>query len=144
VRTLAVDDQTRRLIRHYRDIGINPTQIRAFPEYLASLELGAEATARFIHRDPARFTGIMASSAQVMDNILALEPPAWLRRPVVISLPVTDINTIDEIAHKRIFPKDPSIYTLSGTRNRSCPPKNRKKRIRSRIFCSTAMPWKNP
>ena len=28
VRTLAVDDQTRRLIRHYRDIGINPTQIR--------------------------------------------------------------------------------------------------------------------
>ncbi|MCW8801032.1 MAG: hypothetical protein OQK71_08920 [Desulfobacter sp.] len=117
VRTLAVDDQTRRLIRHYRDIGINPTQIRAFPEYLASLELGAEATARFIHRDPARFTGIMASSAQVMDNILALEPPAWLRRPVVISLPVTDINTIDEIAHKRIFPKDPSIYTLSGTRN---------------------------
>ena len=28
VRTLAVDDQTRRLIRHYRDTGINPTQIR--------------------------------------------------------------------------------------------------------------------
>nr|WP_319396832.1 hypothetical protein [uncultured Desulfobacter sp.] len=114
LRTLAVDDQTRRLIRHYRDAGISPTQIRAFPEYLASLEMDAEATAQFIHRDPARFTGIMAASAQVMDDILALEPPAWLRRPVVISLPVTDISTVDEIAHKRILPKDPSIYTLSG------------------------------
>jgi hypothetical protein len=114
VRTLAVDDQTRRLIRHYRDAGINPTQIRAFPEYLASLEMDAEATAQFIHRDPARFTGIMAASAQVMDDILALEPPGWLRRPVVISLPVTDITTVDEIAHKRILPKDPSIYTLLG------------------------------
>jgi|GEM_PF-1217195 len=117
VRTLAVDDDTRRLIRHYRDIGISPTQIRAFPEYLASLEMGDQATARFIHRDPARFTGIMAASSQVMDKILALEPPAWLRRPVVISLPVTDITTIDEIAHRRILPKDSSIYTLSGTRN---------------------------
>ncbi|WP_020590190.1 hypothetical protein [Desulfobacter curvatus] len=117
VRTLAVDDQTRRLIRHYRDIGISPTQIRAFPEYLASLEMEAEATAQFIHRDPARFTGIMAASSQVMEEILALEPPAWLRRPVVLSLPVTDITTIDEIAHKRILPKDPSIYTLAGTQN---------------------------
>nr|WP_319495323.1 hypothetical protein [uncultured Desulfobacter sp.] len=114
VRTLAVDDQTRRLIRHYRDAGISPTQIRAFPEYLASLEMEAEVTAQFIHRDPARFTGIMAASAQVMEDILALEPPAWLRRPVVISLPVTDITTVDEIAHKRILPKDPSIYTLLG------------------------------
>ena len=114
VRTLAVDDQTRRLIRHYRDAGISPTQIRAFPEYLASLEMEAEATAQFIHRDPARFTGIMAASARVMDDILALGPPAWLRQPVVISLPATDITTVDEIAHKRILPNDPAIYTLSG------------------------------
>ncbi|WP_320043460.1 hypothetical protein [uncultured Desulfobacter sp.] len=116
VNTLAVDDQTRRLILHYRNAGISPTQIRAFPEYLASLEMEAEATAQFIQRDPARFTGIMVASAQVMDEILALETPAWLRRPVVISLPVTDITTVDEIAHKRILPKDPSIYTLSGAR----------------------------
>ena len=117
IRTLAVDDDTCRLIRYYRDMGVSPTQIRAFPEYLTSLEMGEEATARFIHRDPARFTGIMAATSQVMDKILALEPPGWLRRPVVISLPVTDITTIDEIAHKRILPKDSSIYTLSGTRN---------------------------
>ncbi len=113
-RSLAVDGEIWKLIAHYREQGIPPHGIRAYPEYLAAQELGPEATAQFIHRDPARFTGILAMTPQALENIMALGAPAWLKRPVVVSLPEEEIQAVEELPHRCILPTDPTLYTREG------------------------------
>ncbi|MBR9987830.1 MAG: hypothetical protein KFF68_18145 [Desulfosarcina sp.] len=110
IETLTADDQTRKLIAHYHAKGISPGELKAFPEYLASLYASPEEAARFIESDPGRFTGIMAANEVAIEAVQALAVPDWLHRPVVVSTPCTPdvLKAIDQVV---ICPNDPGVYS---------------------------------
>jgi hypothetical protein len=118
--TLAVDDQTQQLIVHYHGAGIAAGALKSFPEYLADLHESAQDTADLIESDPARFTGIMAASKEVIAEVCALPAPPWLCRPVVISI-LSPSEEIDPIHETIIRPANPQVYSkhyLEETRTR--------------------------
>ncbi len=108
--TLAADDQTVQLLGHYHGAGIAPEDLKSFPEYLAEEYESAERIAAFIEGDPGRFTGIMAASSQIIEQIRELPAPSWLHRPVVVSTPCMP-EDITPIAETVISPLSPEIYS---------------------------------
>ncbi len=108
--TLAVDPQTRRLIAHYHKQGLSPGELKAFPHYLAGLYSTPQEVARFIEADPGRFTGIMAANPEVVNTVTGLPAPAWLQRPVVVSIPCSP-EDLTPIAQTVICPPDPNVYS---------------------------------
>jgi hypothetical protein len=120
--TLAEDDATQRLIAYYHESGLTSGELKSFPAYLADLYGSPETVATFIEGDPARFTGIMAASAEVIETVAGLPVPDWLHRPVVISTPCPPdaVAPIDEVV---IRPPDPGVYAknrMEETRARLC------------------------
>jgi len=108
--TLAVDEETRRLLEHYLAQGVTRSEIKTFPEYLTALHDDPATIAAYLNRDPGRFTGIMAASDKVIEKVVSLEVPEWLCRPVVISTPC-ELSEVKAIAPKVIAPADPSVYS---------------------------------
>lgn len=108
--TLTADVQTQQLLAYYHEQGISKAELKAFPEYLASLYEDPEEIARFIESDPGRFTGLMAAAEAVITTIEKLPVPEWLHRPVVISIPVPP-EKLHPIVETRICPTDPGVYS---------------------------------
>ncbi len=108
--TLTADEQTRRLIAHCHANGISRGELKAFPEYLAGLYASPEEIARFIESDPGRFTGIMAATEDVVEAVLGLPVPEWLRRPVVVSTPCPP-DALTAAKQAVICPNDPGVYS---------------------------------
>ncbi len=115
IHTLTSDRQTASLITHYYKNGLSPAEIRAFPDYLASLKDNPEEVAEYLKRDPGRFTGIMAASESVIEKIKDLSVPKWLKKPVVISMPCL-LDEISENPQYVIVPEDSRIYSREGAK----------------------------
>ncbi|MDY0163552.1 hypothetical protein [Desulfobotulus sp.] len=107
---LAADDLTCRLLSHYHEKGISPGELKSYPEYLADLYPSPETLARFIEGDPARFTGMMASSPDIIERILEMPVPFWLHRPVVISTPCPP-EAVHAVEQTLIRPLTPEVYS---------------------------------
>ncbi|MCW7753529.1 hypothetical protein OOT00_05945 [Desulfobotulus sp. H1] len=111
---LAADDLTRRLLSYYHkkghEKGIAPGELKSYPEYLADLYPAPEILARYIEGDPARFTGMMAASQDVIESILEMPPPPWLHRPVVISTPCAP-EAVSTVEQTLIRPLTPEVYS---------------------------------
>ncbi len=108
--TLAVDEETRRLLAYYLDQGMTRSEIKTFPEYLTALDEDTALIAAYLKRDPGRFTGIMAASETVIAKVVGLGVPEWLCRPVVISTPC-ELSEVEVMAPHVIAPADASIYS---------------------------------
>ncbi|VFQ47040.1 hypothetical protein [Desulfoluna butyratoxydans] len=110
--TLAVDADTRRLLAWLQEEGVSPADVKAFPDYLAVEYGDPQVVARFLEKDPGRFTGIMAKNDKVLEKVKALSTPDWLTRPVVISVP----SALEEVADCQghvLAPADASVYSPS-------------------------------
>ncbi|BCS96765.1 hypothetical protein DSLASN_23970 [Desulfoluna limicola] len=108
--TLAVDAETRRLLTWLEEEGFSFSEVKAYPEYLAAEFSDPTVVARFLQKDPGRFTGIMARDEQVLEKVRALDVPGWLTRPVVISTP----SALEDVAqcHGHVLaPADASVYS---------------------------------
>ncbi|MCG8471051.1 MAG: hypothetical protein MI742_04255 [Desulfobacterales bacterium] len=108
--TLAVDEETRRLLEYYREQGLGRAEIQTFPEYLTELYDDPEDIAAYLNKDPGRFTGMMAASSEVIEKVMGLGAPQWLCRPVVISTPC-EAEDVQEISFRVIAPSDASVYS---------------------------------
>jgi chromosome segregation ATPase len=108
--SLAVDAETQKLIAHYHGQGVSAGELKSFPEYLAGLYEDPHQIAAFIERDPGRFTGLMAATADVLEKVGKLPVPEFLHRPVVISKPCS-LTDAPETEQALIRPKDPVVYT---------------------------------
>jgi archaellum component FlaC len=108
--TPAVGSQVRKLLDHLRRQGIGEGQIRAYPNYLAALCDHPREIAVFMARDPGRFTGIMAVTDDVVQQVKNIPPPDWLTHPVVISLPAP-IDAVKKVEYESVSPADPAVYT---------------------------------
>ncbi|WP_300668171.1 hypothetical protein [Desulfoluna sp.] len=108
--TLAVDEETRRLLEHYLELGVTRSELKIFPEYLTALHEDPSTLAAYLNKDPGRFTGLMAASDAVIEKVLALAVPEWLCRPVVISTPC-ELSEVEVRVPHVIAPDDPSVYS---------------------------------
>lgn len=108
--TLAVDGDTRRLLAWLEEAGFSQAEVKAFPDYLAAEHGDPNVVARFLEKDPGRFTGIMAKDAKVLEKVRALSIPQWLTRPVVISVP-TPLEEVAPCSGHVLAPSDASVYS---------------------------------
>ena len=115
--TLAVDEETRRLLEHYLEQGLTRAEIKTFPEYLSALHDDPEEIAAYLAKDPGRFTGMMAATEAVISKVVELPVPGWLSRPVVISTPC-ELGEVAAIDSRVIAPEDPTIYSAEYLANR--------------------------
>ena len=69
-----------------------------------------EEIAKVVERDPGRFTGIMAATGEVIENVQSIPVPDWLHKPVIISTP-RDLDRAQGIEFPVIIPQNPIVYS---------------------------------
>ncbi|WBA81440.1 hypothetical protein [Endozoicomonas sp. GU-1] len=111
--TESEDDQLPALLSYYHQKGIKPAKLRSHVEYLdAKLEGDVERIAHFMHQDPGRFIGLMATDQATLTALRDIPTPPGLSRPVIVSLPMPDERTQEpEYAYEVLKPSNLDVYS---------------------------------